>query len=166
VQKGNRPTIEEVITYCLYGELYKTALNFVAYMRENNMPFKLCTSTTRVQKIENIGYIFMYGPDDWMHSDKHKLGDAPYWGINTSLVVQHEDIIINEGLQNLFWDKTIHCINCDDSCAGAKDVTLLGKCFVNVCFRTKIHDFYNPTGATLDGLKQLFVLVKSPNSFC
>jgi len=160
VQKGNRPTVEEVITYCLYGELRKTALDFVVYMRENNMSFKLCTSTTRGQKIDNIGYIFMYGPDDWKHSDKHKQGDSPYWGINTSLVMQHEDIIISGDMQNLFWDKITYCINCDDSCAGAKDVTLLGKGFVNVCSRCKIHDFYNPDGETLEGLKQLFVLVK------
>ena len=35
VRKGNRPTIEEIIAYCLDGELKNAALNFAAFMSEN-----------------------------------------------------------------------------------------------------------------------------------
>jgi len=33
--KGNRPAIEEIIAYCLDGELKNAALNFAAFMSEN-----------------------------------------------------------------------------------------------------------------------------------
>ena len=79
VQKGNRPKIEEVISACLDGEMKQSALDFAAYMRDNQMPFKLHTSTTRSQRAdyggEHICNIIVYGEDDWKHVDRHSQGD-------------------------------------------------------------------------------------------
>jgi len=50
VQKGNKPKIEDIIFCCLDDDLQKVALVFAAYMRESKLPFKICTSTTRVQE--------------------------------------------------------------------------------------------------------------------
>ena len=160
-QKGIRSTIEEIITYCLDGELEKTALEFAEFMGESGMPFKPSVSSPRGRKVNSVCQIFFYGPDDWAHSDRHKPGDPAYWGISTRNMIQHDKLVVSEGLQHIYWDKVIHCIGCDSKCGGAKDVTILGKDFNAVCRMTNIHDFYNPDGATLEGLKQLIVLAKS-----
>jgi len=85
VQKGNRPKIEDVIAYCLDGDLRIAASEFTAYMRDNKMPFKVSVSTTISQRTdykgEPICNIMVYGETGWEHVDRHNQGDLAYWTV-------------------------------------------------------------------------------------
>jgi len=153
VQKGNRPKIEEVIEYCLDGSLKTAALDFAAYMHEINMPFKLCTSTTRVQRAKYKGNeickIYLYAEEDWEHVDIARPGDPQYWSVAPCLthMDKYIDSIANEKLKLNFNGRVWWCphgINgslrigacgCDPNkpCAGGRDFSIFGDGFIGIC---------------------------------
>jgi len=179
VGKGNRPKIEEVIAFCLDGELQKSALDFAAYMREYGLPFKLHTSTTRVQRASYKGYeickIFLYDADDWSHVDIAREGDPEYWSVAPTLshMSQYEDVIKSEGLQldfngRIWWckhgshgsERYGNC-GCDPNkpCAGGKDFTIFGEGFDGIC-KWSWPPVKNPDEKTIGIVKRLLDLEK------
>ena len=174
VEKGNRPKIEDVISYCLDGDLQKSALNFTTFMNENKMPFKVCTSTTRVQRAnykgEQICHIRVYGENDWEHVDQHHPGDPSYWTVSPNLlhIAKYNSTIITEGLQNILWDNLFYCKNYDGNivigcnpnkrCAGGRTLTMLGKEFKHICWCRSNAIIRNPDETMFNGIKRLIEL--------
>ena len=175
VQKGNRPKIDAVINNCLDGDLQRSALDFAAYMRDNNMPFRLFTSTTRSQranyKNQVICMINIYAEEDWNHVDIAREGDPQHWSIAPHLLNMDKylDAIKNEQLQidfngRIWWckhgihgyERTGGCAP-DKSCAGGKDMTVFGDKFAGVC-RWSWLPAKNPDAATINKIKKLLEL--------
>ena len=174
VQKGNRPKIEEVISYCLDGDLQRSALDFTAWLRENGMPVKLHTSTTRSQRAEYKGvpicYIIIYGEEDWKSLGGHHRGDPVYWSVSPVLfnMNKYEEMIKNENLHInfngiIYW--CTHGINgdgkgrCDPNkaCAGGRDFTIFGSGVKGVC--TGLWPaIKNPDETTIKNIKRLLEL--------
>jgi len=174
VQKGNRPKIEEVIDYCLDGDLQTAALDFAAYMRKSKMPFGACTSSsTRGRsanyKGERICSIFVYAEDDWKYVGQHNPGDAQYWIVTPELIHinKYDKVAINEGLQNILWDNINYCthyrgngIGCSPNkrCAGGRDLTILGKEFNGIRWCGSHSSIKNPDEAAIKAIKRLLEL--------
>jgi len=180
VGKGNRPKIEEIINYCLDGELKQSALDFAAWLRNNEMPINLHSSTTRGHnarfKGEYICHILIYGQDDWKHVQMCHPGDPIHWTV--TLVLNHmneyQDKIKDEGLQINFNDVIWRCTHgshgngkgrCDPGkpCAGGRDLTIFGDGYDGICMwlwpRIK-----NPDEAVIKKIKRLLELEKKARS--
>jgi len=171
VQKGNRPKIEEVIDYCLDGDLKQSALDFAVYMRENGMPFKLHTSTTRSQRADykgdHICNILICGDE----GDCYRPGGSPYWAIGPNLIHmdKYKDEIISEKLRLNFGDMIYRCSvahpgsrggkGCDPNkpCAGGRDLTIFGDGFDGIC-KWLWPAVENPDEATVRIIKRLLEL--------
>jgi len=180
VQKGNRPAIEEVIGACLDGDLKETAMDFALWMRENKMPFKLNTSTTRSQRAdykgERICHIIVYDDEvDFNHVDKHNPGDPQYWSVSPCLWhwEKYEGYIVDERWQNIFWDNVRYCNNCSSKgrdagkippqpCAGGVCKNFFGKDFNGLCKHSTpaFTTIPNPDETTVNAVKNLLGLEK------
>ena len=171
VQKGNRPKIEEVISFCLDGELREAALGFAAWLRENSLKITLHSSTTRGHNVkidgEYLCLMLFYGEHDWNHVGKHYPGDPPYWSVSPVLLrwAEYEEIIVSEGWQGIFWDNMRYCNNCLslERCTGAVSKTFFGRDLEGLCkpstpARTTIR---NPDEAMLSAIKRLILLEKT-----
>jgi len=176
VQKGNRPKIEEVINYCLDGGRRQSALDFAAWLRENRMPIKLHSSTTRGHNAsyngEWICYILMHAKDEWRDMQGKCPGNPPYWTV--SLVLSHLDkyldTIRDEKLRLPPWDKFNRCkfnayggngtksCNPDKPCAGGRDLSVFyGEGFDGLC-AGQWPIVKNPDEATVGIVKRLLEL--------
>ena len=178
VQKGNRPSIEDVIECCLDGDIKKAALDFAVYMRENKMPFRLNTSTTRSQRADYKGdricHIIVYDDEvDFNHVDKHNPGDPQYWSVSPCFWhwEEYENIIVNEGWQHIFWDNMRYCNNCSSKgrdegkippqpCAGGVSKNYFGRDFAGLCKHSSPAwtTIRNPDEATAAAIKKLLEL--------
>jgi hypothetical protein len=169
VQKGNRPKIEEVITYCFDGELQKNAIDFTMWMRENKMPFKLYTSNTRSYRVDYKGwtlcYIFLH------HIDDVPPGTPSFIKISPTLQLfdTYKDIVISENLTAIKWDDDVTAYTCNPCGGGCGykgvDRTIFNKDFKYICkWRgLKVH---NPDKTTFEMLKRLLELdQKSRDTF-
>jgi len=165
VQKGNRPKIEEVITYCLDDELQKNAINFTMWMRENKMPLKLYTSNTRSYRADYKGwtlcFVFLHHIDD-LSNNIHQ-GKPSFIKISPTLQLfdTYKDIVINENLTAIEWDDNITdytCNQCGGGC-GHKGVdrTIFNEDYKYIC-KWRGLKAHNPDAATFDILKRLLLL--------
>lgn len=163
-QKTTKPLIEDVIHKHLDGDMRKTALNFVAYLRENGMPpkwFRLDGWTVKYKDQKRFCTI-------WIH--KHDCCNPPSWSISFEYLLRHKEGIINEGLQNKFLDNVFYCVHSkghsDKSsipsrpCAGGRNVTVFGKDFKGVCQHRDVLRFYDPCEVTVKGMKKLIEIGK------
>ena len=145
VQKGNRPKIEDVIACCLDGELRAVAMDFAVWMRENKMPFKLYTSSTRSQRAayKNTPICNIIVCID---GDNFLSGELKYWSLALNLVhmEKYEPIIRDEGLRIEFNSKISFCGHsrhgngktaCDPDkiCVGGRDMTVFGDGYDGIC---------------------------------
>jgi hypothetical protein len=178
VQKGNRPKIEDVIACCLDGDLRIAAIDFAVWMRENKMPFKLNTSTTRSQRADYNGdricHILVYDDEvDFNHVDRHYPGDPQYWSVSPCLWhwEEYEEVIVSEEWHSIFWDNMRYCNNCGSKgrdagkipqqpCAGGVSKTFFGKDFTGLCKNSTpaFTTIRNPDDAAVKAIKRLIEL--------
>ena len=175
VQKGNRPKIEEVIAYCLDGELQKNAMDFTVWMRENKMPLKLYTSNTRSYRVMYKGwcmcFIFLHHIDD-INSAFYK-GKPSLIKISPTLQLldTYKDIVISENLTDIKWDDDVFSQTCKwnnafadtfspcgNGCGyGSVDRTIFNKDYKYIC-RWRGLKVCNPDAATFEKIKRLIKL--------
>ena len=165
VKKGNRPKIEEVISSCLDGDLRSTALDFAAFMRENKMPLKLYTSTTRSQRAIYKGrlicHVIVFAENDWDKVGNHNLGDPQYWNLSIILdeTEKYKEIIESENLSDIQWNEVFYC-GCKDKshCINpGVDRTALNEKFKNLCCWRGPY-VRNPNEANIMKVKRLLKL--------
>jgi len=166
VQKGNRPKIEEVISSCLDGDLQKSALEFAQFMRDNKIPFKIRSSSTRGQRAdymkEPICTINVYHESDWDKVDSRSEGDPPSYTISPFLIMfdLYENRIAEEKLDNIKWDHFRPCNDCGPNCwCKGVDRTALNKEFTRICWFDR-PSVINPDAAQIDAMKRLLLLEK------
>lgn len=147
--------IEDYINESLIGEAKAVALDYVAFLRANDVEFYKDNSPCWKEKIyywlkfkdKFVGYISVKDPDEpenlWtVWSDDNKAFETE----NVDLKIKEEA------------EKHIDfCCNCG-SCAGGKSKTVFGKKFNGVCGCTFRID--NPNTGDLSFLKNMFEILR------
>jgi len=165
-QRITKPLIEDVIPEYLDGDMKKSALDFVAYLRKNRMSpsfARIANAWNNNYKGSGLYYIGLCRQDPY--------GKPRQWVINPYLkhISQYEDIIIQEGLQHIIWNNVHPCTNpltggCNyHGCAPGTNKTILGKEFKSVCIAhmylgRPLMWAYDPDEATIDCIKRLLEL--------
>ena len=170
-QKLVKPKIEDVIFEYLDGDMQKTALDFVAWLRANGMPpkwFRSCGWTVTYKGEKRFC-------DLWIHEVYNKTNDnpicnPPFWGISLKYLYKYYEYVVNEGLQSIVWDNVVYCVynngrTCKDripkrSCVGGRDLTILDKEFNGICQSRDIAQFYNPSEVVIKSIKKLLEVEK------
>jgi len=173
-QHKSRPKIEQYISTHLDGGIKENALDFVAWLRANDMSIRwtsvdtwaanykgkaICWITIYIERRETIVL-----PD----------GNLPSWNIALDRIIymngRRQNLIIEEGLQNVFWDNVAYCMRNENAsgkgcemnneCAGGRDLTVLRKEFKNTCYHRSVQRFLDPGESAIEGLKRLLEFEK------
>ena len=171
VQKATKPKIEDVIPCYVGVEALKTALDFIAYLRENKIKpvWTLHNAWKGTYKGKVIYYIRLPLYRGHFRSPK-RSSDADWmrsWVFTPYLhnINRYEDQIMEEGLQDLVWDNLHYCKPCAHrKCLPECDKVILGKELKNLC-RGDLYGgcavwFVSPDETTINGIKRLLELEK------
>jgi len=176
-----KPKLEELIPRCLDGDMKETALNFVAYMRENKMapahrPSLRYKCSFKVSGICTISLPREFGnPNPYSDNEFAQpwMTDADMkksWVVIPQLdhFSEYENEITEE-IKQIIWDeKNMYvCNGCwksnvnfpapRDSCGPRPPRAILGKEFINLCGRAFFW-FFNPSEAEISCIKTLLEL--------
>jgi hypothetical protein len=133
--------IEDAIVELLDGELQENALNFVAYLNEN----QLTPNMSAWGKIPYNGYNL-----GWMSVEENAWSFQVFNFLDFGKF-NDED----EAFTKAIHDHVKICIApCHDECWRAKDVKIFGKEFKSVCSQHS-QDFVNPDSNTIEYIKKL-----------
>ena len=138
---------EDVINEALNGDLQKNALDFVKYLRDNEM-------TVAGAKVSYKGNAMCY-----MHLDGEDEEPGP-WTIWSEGDYSGEstDFPIDERMKEIAWEHVNICGSCG-SCKPGKRKTIFGKEFDNVCNADIA--FYKPNAEELECVIKLLDMRKS-----
>ena len=128
-QKITKPKIEEVIGDFLDGDALRNALDFVNYLRDNNMNLRWsATSTWTIKhKSKRVCLIRLHG-SAWQYDV-----DAGSWHIECFNLLSILDGFDScEALKEILWANVKHCTNCC-SCGPGWNKEIMGRQFDNVC---------------------------------
>lgn len=179
VQKKVRPKIEDIIPQYLEGDMKKSTLDFISYMRANKMSPGWAGFTNAwkaVCKRRCICYIQL-GKGKGAASVKNaSLVVTPF----LEHITQYEETIISEGLQHFLWDNVLYCANkpkdsfppeefrnyalnppCNIwNCAPGKTITVCGREMENICRNGNRQHFWfhNPDETALEAIKRFLEL--------
>jgi len=137
-------TIEDKLKVTLSGDLQKNALDFMAFLRAND--------------------IIQVGQDAM-----HYMGECVCYldtfdGQNSYMIwlagdfsEEHEEFPLDNQTKELAWSHANECGNCDDcDCKPGKTATIFGREFTNICSGAHVDmKVYNPDIETLSGFKKL-----------
>jgi len=171
-QEKFKPEIDTLIPYYLKGEMEKNAFNLVAYLRESGLPLKWYGRNAWKAKCKGkpICSIFICFPGDVAYFGRP--GSSPFWIVSLTLehVNEYEELIIDEGLQSIFWDNVFYCVWSPKSgktgekrgcasgkaCAGGRNVLLIGKEIKGLCrWRPLTPGIWDPDKMTIDIIRKL-----------
>ena len=166
-QRKNRPKIEDVIPHCVAAEQQKTALDFIAWFRENKMNpgwSGVHNAWDAKCKGSTICKISLRNPG-WALTGDNERSKNYTWVIKLYLNHKsaYEEAIINEGLQSIIWDGMYECTAClggKKPCLGGRDYTVYGKEYKGVCPHSFYREIFDPDETTLNGVKRLLELEK------
>ena len=180
-QQQSRPVIDDFINKFLDEDLKKTALDFVAWLRDKKMHPRWggkINSWDAYCKSKSICTIRI---DPW-HTEGHHRGyydDRP--GSPPCLVIiprltnmeTYKKTILNEKLQDIIWNNANSCVYSERSpsygmakapgcspgkpCAPGRDINVLGKVIKNNCC-CFVLSLWNPGEAEISAIKRLLEL--------
>ena len=163
VQRETKPKIEDVLPCYLDGEMLKTALDFIAYLRANKMnPVWGGVYNQWRYNYKGKGLYVINLCDTNPHGEKKKWAIEPY----LKNIAKYNDLIITEKLQEIIWDNASYCRNvlvggCNShGCAPGMTKTIVGKEIKNVCLAhagvgRRVMVAYEPDEATIECIKKL-----------
>lgn len=173
VQRETKPKIEDVLPYCLDGEMLKSALDFVAWLRANKMnPVWAGVHNQWKHTYKGTGlYVINLRATD-PNIIKLRTADSneeeKKWTVEPYLknISKYNDSIINEGLQTYIWNNVGYCRHvlmgdCNfHGCAPGMSKTIVGKEFKNICLAhagigRRVMVAHDPDKNTIDCIKKL-----------
>jgi len=153
--------IENIIRNILSEAEIGNALNFVTYLKKNEMEFIRGKGYWKDKfywimnyKNENVCSILI-GPEEktdpsqWLIWSENSNDNSSHW---------FENIILDKYIKEIAWKNIDFCGNCG-YCLGGKCKTIFGKEFNNVCGTTFL--FKNPNAETLDFMKKMIEFRKN-----
>ena len=140
--------LEETINTILTGDTLKSALDFVDFMKANDLT------------INGAEISYDSKPVCYMHLDGNKDYPSP-WTIWTEgdYSREHEDIPMDERMKEIAWANINTCDDCGAGCSPGNRKMIFGKEFDNVCSADMA--FYMPDAETLECLKRLLEMRKN-----
>ncbi|MCL2576505.1 MAG: hypothetical protein FWE27_00435 [Defluviitaleaceae bacterium] len=147
-----KKAFEEIITDVLKGDTQKNALNFAAFLNENEM----VTGGEHGQvsyKGTSIAYIHIDGKSE-------KPGPWTIWPDGDFSSVPN-GFVFDEPMKEIAWKNVNTCANCGCESAPGSRKTIFGKEFDNVC--NAVMAFTDPTSETLECVKKLLEMCKNAN---
>ena len=170
-QEKTKPLIEDVIPEFLDGENKKTALEFVAYMRENKMrpTWKRHNSWNAMCKGKSICYIRLAKYDRSFQVSKHSSeSDCEHWRVMLQLKElnksKFEGFNFDEEMKNFICDNLYNCTpNCPNPCNRGNKIVVFGKELEKRCGSALDNGHLviaNPNEAEINCIKKLLELEK------
>ena len=141
--------LEDEINEILTGELLKNALDFAAFLKENEMVVGGQHGEVSYKKTPVCYINIAQGsefPEPWI---VYVEGDY-----NTI----YEDVSVDERLKEITWANVHSCGSCS-GCRPGKTVSIFGKEFKNVCCNAELA-FYKPDAEELECLKKILKMRK------
>ena len=156
-QRLVRPKIETVLPFFLDDTRLNAALDFIKYLRTNKMSpawAGIHNAWKAMNKGKPICYIRLGG--EWIRETKNVQ-----WVVMPYLnhMHQYENMITDEGLQDIVWDDLHYCRGCAYNCPPLSK-TILGKNFDNLCHAQFYNgrfpvSFVNPDEVAYNQIKKL-----------
>ena len=157
---ANQKSLENIIKLTLSGESQKNALDFVIFLRENELQIEYnpdeCAEGKWTGAIggivgDSIGYMYVNPgtnfPDPW----NIWLNEYDFYYDGSAEVGE---------LKNFLWENVNNCSRCNpnwEKCGGGEK-TVLGKKFESLCHSPMF--FYTPDAQKIDMLKKVMLKVK------
>ena len=138
--------IEDAFNEFLTGDALKNALNFVEFLRGNEMIYD---GEYEIHYKDKLA-CYINTPADGEHT----------WGVWTvgDYSSEYEDFTIDERTKEIAWANVVKCGNCDDCNRGpGKTEVIFGKEFANVCNGTDnlAMRFVNPDAEAVECVKKM-----------
>ncbi|MCL2051720.1 MAG: hypothetical protein FWG91_08350 [Lachnospiraceae bacterium] len=148
--KYNR--IEDVINEKLDGVLRDAALDFAAYLNNNQLTPNMSADGKIRYNGYNLGWMMVDGNDKWLFEIFNYLKFGEF----------SDD---DDDFKNAVYDHVSICeAPCHDECWRAKDVKIFGKEFKSVCSQHS-RAFVNPDGKTVEHIKKLIEYSKKTEPY-
>jgi hypothetical protein len=149
-QKTTKPNIEDVIGNFLESDALKNALDFIAYLRENNMNprWSSANSWKVTGKGKPICKINLGGAKGPWHNHMN-LGDWQIYDLENMGREYMDEFSSCDETKEFIWANIKPCNKC--SCCGPRSWTYIGKQFDNCCTFT----IKNPDKKGLEFAKKL-----------
>ena len=149
--------IEDAIMDVLKGDAQKNALDFVAYLRENEIPLEESDNLWSVQyKDEYMCFILIDGSDNapgpWTIWSEQVPGTWVTWS-DDDCGGEYVDFPLDDHIKEIALANINICGSCGGSCSPGRRKRVLGKEFDNVC--NSAIAFTNPDAAALECAKRM-----------
>lgn len=154
--------IEDVIMAVLQGDARRNALDFVAYLRTNEIPLEESENYWEVAyKDRCVCFLYINGagekPGPWtIWSDQEPGAWASWPGGDDH--GEPRDFPMDAHTKEIAWANVNFCGSCGGDCSPGKRKTILGRDFDNVCGSAMA--FTNPDTEALDCAKKMVALRK------
>jgi len=134
-------TIEDVINKIYTGEQQKHALDFVAHVRELDLPFKEYETEQKTYdfsieyKNEKLCFISIYttGKKDFRVYSSQVPCSWIYWSDGKENI-EYIEPVVDENIKQIAWKRIRKCVkSCAGKCGPGKRKNILGKEIGNVC---------------------------------
>ena len=160
VQRELKPKIEDMIHTCLDGDAKEIALEFAEHMQAIKIPLKWA-SVHNAWRALHKGKAICYVKFPRGGNDKERAGGK--WAIipHTDNLKSYANIILNEGVQHIFWDNAFHCMFCRTPCYGSSpgmDKLVLGKEMKSICYNRQLIWANDPSKADVEIIKRILQL--------
>jgi len=142
-------TVKDEINEFLMGETLKNALDFMEFLKENEM---IAGGHHGEVSYKNNSMCFL---------DIGSGSEFPHpWTIyiEGDYNAIYEDTLINKRIKEIAWDNVHSCGSCS-GCQPGKTISLFGKEFKNVCCNAELA-FYKPDTEALECVKKLLEMRK------
>lgn len=145
--------IEDTIQDVLTGDARENAMDFVAFLRANDIPLEESESYWDVQyNGKSVCFLWVDGskqaPGPWTIWSDQEPGTWATWGDSA-----YEEAVIDERMKEVAWAHVNFCASCGGDCSPGKSKTVLGKSFDGVCSSTMA--FANPDVDALACAKEM-----------
>jgi len=155
--------IENTIHDALKGDAKELALEFVAYLRANEIPIEDAENYWDVQyNGKTVCFIYIDGseakPGPWTIWSDQEPGSWVSWadGKRTSIC---KKVSVDEDIKTIAWANANFCESCGGDCSPGKQKTILGKPFEGVC--SSAIAFTNPNADMVRCAKEMVLARKN-----
>ena len=139
--------IENSFNEILSGDELKNALDFVQYLKENDLIFNEGAISYKDKAV------------CYMHLDSGKQYPSPWtiWTVG-DYSSEHKNVPLTEHVKEIAWEHINTCDDCGAGCSPGTRKSIFGKEFNNVCSADMA--FYVPNTQTLECIKKLLEMRK------